>query len=64
LIATRRRARTEPASHAAAESWIAGDTDMAHDGNDQAGLHDDDILVPAFLRIAIADQLFQLMSRV
>jgi hypothetical protein len=51
-------------SRATAESWIAGDTDMAHDGNDQAGLHDDDILVPAFLRIAIADQLFQFMSRV
>ena len=32
----------------------------AHDDYDQAGLHlhDDDILLLAFLRIAIADQLF------
>ena len=34
-----------------------------HDGSDQAGLHlhDDDILVLAFLPIEIADQLFQFM---
>jgi hypothetical protein len=34
----------------------------AHDGgDDRAGLHDDGILVPASLRIAFADQLFQFM---
>jgi hypothetical protein len=40
------------------ESWTAGDMDMVHDDSDQVGLHDDDILVLAFLRILIADQLF------
>jgi hypothetical protein len=54
---------TELASHDAVENWIAGDTNTAHDNDDQAGLHDDDILVLAFLRISIADQLFQFMSR-
>jgi hypothetical protein len=37
--------------------------DMTHDDGDQAGLHNDDILVLAFLRIAIADQMSQFMSR-
>jgi len=60
---THRCTHAEPASHAAMESWTAEDMDTAHDGGDQAGLHDDDILVPAFLRIVIADQLFQFMSR-
>ena len=33
---------------------------MAHEDGDQAGLHDDDILILGFLRIAITDQLFRL----
>jgi hypothetical protein len=44
-FATCRRTHTELASHAAAKSWTARDTDMEHDGSDQAGLHDDDILI-------------------
>jgi hypothetical protein len=48
----------EPMSRAAAESWTAEDMDPTHDDgdSDQAGLHNNDILVLAFLRIAIADQ--------
>jgi hypothetical protein len=34
-------------SRATVESWTAGNMDKAHD--DQAGLYNDDILVPAFL---------------
>jgi hypothetical protein len=49
----------ELVSRVAAKSWTAGDTDTAHDGSDQVGLHDDDILILGFLRIAIADQLFR-----
>jgi hypothetical protein len=52
--------KEEARSHAA---HTAGDTDTAHDGGDQEGLHDDDILVLTFLRIAIANQLFQFISR-
>jgi hypothetical protein len=33
--------------------------DTTHDVGDQAGLHDNDILILGFLRIAIADQLFR-----
>jgi hypothetical protein len=49
-------------SRAAAESWTARDMDTTHDDGDQAELHNDDILVLAFLRIAIGDQLSQFMS--
>ena len=34
-------------------------TDTAHENGDQAGLHDDDILILGLLRIAITDQLFR-----
>ena len=32
---------------------------MTHEDGDHAGLHDDDILILGFLRIAITDQLFR-----
>ena len=33
--------------------------DTAREDGDQAGLHDDDILILGFLRIAIINQLFR-----
>ena len=54
-----RPTKTELASHAAAKSYTTGDTDMAREDGDQAGLHDDDILILGFLRITITDQLFR-----
>ena len=62
-FATCRRTHVEPVSRTATESWTAGDMNMAHDGGYHVGLHDDNILVLAFLRIAIADRLFLFMSR-
>jgi hypothetical protein len=59
----RLRTHAEPTSRAAAESWTARAMDTTHDDGDQAGLHNDDILVLAFLRIVIADQSSQFMSR-
>ena len=46
-------------SRAATKSETTGDTDTAHEDGDQPGLHDDDILIVGFLRIAITDQLFR-----
>ena len=54
-----RLTHSELASRAAAKSYTTGDTDMAHEDDDQAGLHDDDILILGFLRITITDQLFR-----
>ena len=39
----------ELASCAAARSQTIGDTDTAHEDGDQAGLHDNDILIFSFL---------------
>ena len=47
-------------SRAATKSETTGDTDTAHEDGDQAGLHDDGILILGFLWIAITDQLFRL----
>jgi len=53
-----RLTHAELVNRAAAKSWTTGDTDTAHvDG--RAGLHDDDILILGFLRIAITVQLFR-----
>jgi len=54
-----RLTRAELASRAAAKSYTIGDTDTTHEDGDQVGLHDDDILILGFLRIAITDQLFR-----
>ena len=54
-----RLTHAELASRAAAKSYTTEDTDMAHEDYDQAGLHDDNILILDFLRIAITDQLFR-----
>ena len=44
-----RLTHAELASRAAARSQTTGDTDTAHEDDDQAGLHDDDILILGFL---------------
>ena len=54
-----RLTHVELASHAAAKSYTTGDTDTAYEDGDQAGLHDDDILILDLFRIAITDQLFR-----
>ena len=54
-----RLTHAELASRTATKSWTTGDTDTAHEDGDQAGLHDDDILILGLLGIVITDQLFR-----
>jgi hypothetical protein len=54
LIATRQCMHAEPASHAAVESWTVGDTDTAHDGADQVGLHGSCLLANCDRRLVIS----------
>ena len=54
-----RLTHAELASRFAAKGYTTGDTDMAHEDGDQAGLHDDNILILGFLRIAITNQLLK-----
>ena len=46
----------EPRLH---EERTTGETDTVHEDGDQAGLHDNDILILGFLWIAITDQLIR-----
>jgi len=56
--------QSEAMSRVATDSWRVGLPEHdAHDGGDLAGLHDGDILILSFLRIAISDQLFHFMLK-
>ena len=50
------RGASEPRRREELDYWRHG---TAHEDRDQAGLHNDDILILGFLRITITDQLFR-----